>query len=91
MTFFYNSDVRLAMYVMFDLLYVRVGILLICGNHLDDRHLVISAPIYIRHLLKSTPSQFGTCHGQFGTSVKHNFVIIKYLYIKKRKKVGFIS
>ena len=88
MTFFYNSDVRLAMYVMFDLLYVRVGILLICGNHLDDRHLVISAPIYI---VKSALTQIGTCHGQFGTSVKHNFVIIKYLYIKKRKKVGFIS
>jgi hypothetical protein len=57
MSFFYNSDVRLAMYVMFDLLcvmfdllcvmfdllYVKVGILLMCGNHLDDRYQVKSA------------------------------------------------
>jgi hypothetical protein len=54
---------------------------------------------------KSAPGHFGTylhsqigtysirtCHGQFDTSVKDNFVIIKYLYIKKQeKKVGFIS
>ena len=45
----------------------------------SNRHLVISAPIYI---VKLAPSHFGTCHCQFGTSVKNNFVIIKYLYIK---------
>ena len=28
--------------------------------------------------------QIGTCLGQFGTSVKNNFVIIKYFYIKKK-------
>ena len=49
----------------------------------SNRHLVISAPICI---VKSAPSQIGTCHGQFGTSAKYNFVIIKYLYIKKKKK-----
>ena len=32
-----------------------------------------------RHLLKSAPRQFGT-------SVKNNFVIIKYLFIKKKEK-----
>jgi hypothetical protein len=42
----------------------------------SNRHLVISAPIYI---VKSAPSQFGS-------SVKNYFVIIKYLYIKKKKK-----
>jgi hypothetical protein len=71
MTFFYNSDVRLAMYVMFDLLcvmfdllYVRVGILLICGNHLDDRYQV-----------KSAPGHFGTyLHSQIGTYSNRHLV-----------------
>jgi hypothetical protein len=44
---------------MIDLLYVRVGILLICGNHLDDRYQV-----------KSAPGHFGTyLHSQIGTSI----------------------
>ena len=43
---------------------------------------VNSAPIY---------SQIGTCHGQFGTSIRNNLVIIKYLYKNKNKKVGFNS
>jgi hypothetical protein len=71
MTFFYNSDVRLAMYVMFDLLcvmfdllYVRVGILLICGNHLDDRYQV-----------KSAPGHFGTyLHSQIGAYSNRHLV-----------------
>ena len=53
---FNNSDVRLAMYVMFDLLcvmfdllYVRIGMLLICGSHLDDRYQVKSAPGHFRY------------------------------------------
>ena len=54
----------------------------------SNRHLVISTPIYI---VKSALTQIGTCHGQFGTSVKNNFVIIKYLYIKKKKNSWIIS
>jgi hypothetical protein len=34
---------------------------------------------------------FGTCHGQIGTSIKHNLVIITYLYKNKKRKLDLIA
>ena len=53
------------------------------GVYMSAGYQVKSAPDHFGTYLHS---QIGTCHGQFGTSVKNNFVIIKYLYKKKRKK-----
>ena len=36
-------------------------------------------------------SQIGTCRGQFGTSIKNNLVIIKYLYKNKKRKLDLLA
>ena len=78
MTFFYNSDVRLAMYVMFDLLCVMFDLLCV----MFDLLCVMIDLLYVRvgillicgnHLddryqVKSAPGHFGTyLHSQIGT------------------------
>ena len=55
------------------------------GDLLVFRHLSTQSN---RHL---KVGQFGTCHGQFGTSIKNNLVIIKYLYKNKKRKLDLLA